>query len=257
MSADSSGPCFDVMTDEELAVRVLDACRRHAEIEREMAGLLAMAQQRRFWAEQGSVSLAAWVETRSGQRREDVNRLRKLGEGIRSFPALAELPIANAQLVLSCKPTCDEDVDLLVGLGHKLPLRDFAVATQRWKFLRDANGTEPEPEPARSELHLFKLLNGSYSVRGTLTGTDAQIIVAALEGEVDRALRNGRDRDPADEGLTVPGRGPPRSAERSPCETTAVSFPAVTDHLPGATSTTATIGITAENQTRQRRPSLP
>ena len=203
MSADILEPDFYAMTDGEIAAQVLDACHRHAELEREMAQLLAVAQQRRFWAEQGAVSLGTWVETRTGHRRDDINRLRKLGQGIRSFPAIAELPVAKAQLVLSCKPASDEDAALLVGLGHKLPLRDFAVATQRWKSLRDANGTEPDAEPTRSELHLSQLLNGSYSVRGTLTGTDAKIIVAALEGEVDRALRNRRNHDPADEDLTV------------------------------------------------------
>ena len=203
MSADTTDCYLDAMTDDEVAAQLLDACCRHAELEREMAGLLTVAQQRRFWAEQGAVSLSAWVETRTGHRREDINRLRRLGQGIRSFPALAELPIATAQLVLSCKPATDDDADLLVGLGHKLPLRDFAQAAQRWKSLRDANGTEPDAEPTRSELHLSPLLNGSYSVRGTLTGTDAKMIVAALEGEVDRALRNRRNGDPADEDLTV------------------------------------------------------
>jgi hypothetical protein len=86
-----------------------------------------------------------------------------------------------------------------------LDAEGFRLMARHWlASADDASNTEPAgPKDEVSRLHMSRTLDGWLRLDGLFTPQDADLLDAALDGGVDRALRAARDGDPSVEALPV------------------------------------------------------
>jgi hypothetical protein len=93
------------------------------------------------------------------------------------------------------------DEAMLVDQAGRLDADSFGVVARQWE--EHAAAVEaPDPttvttlEPV-DELHLSRTFDGRYQLDGSFSAATGQLVYAALDAEVDRQLRAGRDGDPS------------------------------------------------------------
>ncbi len=190
------------VVDAEMGGVLLDLYRIMDQIDALERELLSATSVMVFWAAEGATSLGAWVEARTGRPREQVRECARLGHAVASLPvvAAAGLPPRKVRLIVDCRPVTAEDEELLVCLARELPLRDFAAATTEWRARRDADGTEPSPEPVQSEVSIAQHADGYWAINGTLAPDDGALVNAVLDAGAQRAMRAREAGDPTETG---------------------------------------------------------
>jgi hypothetical protein len=100
------------------------------------------------------------------------------------------------------------DEDVLVAEAERLDADAFAVLAREWEA-RAAAVDGPDPTladvvEACDELHVSRTFDGRYQLNGNFGANTGGLLSAALDAEVDRHLRAGRDADAS--GTPAPSR---------------------------------------------------
>jgi hypothetical protein len=163
------------------------------------------------WAEDGSLSLAAWLAAHGRRSAKEAHRevltAKRLGQLPTTAAAWAEGVLSSSQVGAVVANVSAERAGLYAAHEEELTpvlaglsVRDTAAAMRSWRLHAEATSDGPEPPCRPSELHLSETLDGRRELSGHLSVEDAAVVEAAIA-----AAR----RD------VGPGEGPlPSAAER-------------------------------------------
>ena len=166
------------------------------------------------WAEDGSLSLAAWLAAHGRRSREEAHREAVVSKRLGQLPATAAAwaqgalsssqvgaVVANVSAEHASLYAADED-ELTPALAV-LSVRDTAAAMRSWRLHAEATSDGPEPASRPSELHLSETLEGRRELSGHLSVEDAAVVEAAIAAAA-------RDFDPGE--LPLPSAAERRAA---------------------------------------------
>jgi hypothetical protein len=194
----SDGELLDDLGELERASRTLEAerARRTAEVERRGA-----------CAEDGYLSVIAWLVHRLGVAASAARSQVRLGRSLQRMPGTrhalleGEIAVAAALLLADAQVADPEEFArselMLVDLARRLPVRDLIRAIEHWKMLADPRASERRF--ARRALYVSPTLDGMVRVDGDLDPETGQTLITAIRSMVDRSARgDGTDlRTPA------------------------------------------------------------
>ena len=201
----------DEFADRELGDLVINTERLLNAVHALSATALEVFQRRGNWAAEGSMSAASWAAARTGSSTWSLRARVRQGAGLQRLPS-ACLPARVGQLSpqhLDALAACARrhldraklDEAMLVDQAGWLDADSFGVVARQWE--EHAAAVEaPDPttvttlEPV-DELHLSRTFDGRYQLDGSFSAATGQLVYAALDAEVDRQLRAGRDGDPS------------------------------------------------------------
>jgi len=188
---------------EELAA-VLD-CLQVAPVAREIEELLA--QQDRLdamvsealgafdagggWAEDGSLSLSAWLVAHGRRSRKEACREALISKRLSQLPATAAAwaagVLSSSQVAAVVANVSAEHANLygaheeeLTPVLAGLSVRDTAAAMRSWRLHAEATSDGPEPTSRPSEFYLSVTLEGRRVPSGHLCPEDAAVVEAAI-----------------------------------------------------------------------------
>ena len=192
-----------VKSVEELAA-VLD-CLQVAPVAREIEELLA--QQDRLdamvsealgafdagvgWAEDGSLSLSAWLVAHGRRSRKEACREALISKRLSQLPATAAAwaagVLSSSQVAAVVANVSAEHANLygaheeeLTPVLAGLSVRDTAAAMRSWRLHAEATSDGPEPTSRPSEFYLSVTLEGRRVPSGHLCPEDAAVVEAAI-----------------------------------------------------------------------------
>jgi hypothetical protein len=190
----SDGKLLDDLGELERASRTLEAerARRTAEVERRGA-----------CAEDGYLSVIAWLVHRLGVPASAARSQVRLGRSLQRMPGTrhalleGEIAVAAALLLADAQVADPEEFArselMLVDLARRLPVRDLIRAIEHWKMLADPRASERRF--ARRALYVSPTLDGMVRVDGDLDPETGQTLITALGSMVDRSAREGGGTD--------------------------------------------------------------
>ena len=178
------------------------------------AAVLDKFQTNGGWAEDGALSAAAWTAERTGSARAGLRSRVRQGSAMKLLPTVAaeayagRLSSEHLRAMSDCArrhPQLAADHELvLLEQARTLKAEGFRLATRHWLAAAE-RPVELEP-PRRgqvSRLHASRTFEGWLRIDGLLAPHDADLVEAALDAGVDRALRAARDGDPSVEDQPV------------------------------------------------------
>jgi hypothetical protein len=194
----SDGKLLDDLGELERASRTLEAerARRTAEVERRGA-----------CAEDGYLSVIAWLVHRLGVAASAARSQVRLARSLQRMPGTrhalleGEIAVAAALLLADALAADPEEFArselMLVDLARRLPVRDLIRAIEHWKMLADPRAAEAASERrfARRALYVSPTLDGMVRVDGDLDPETGQTLITALGSMVDRSAREGGGTD--------------------------------------------------------------
>lgn len=166
------------------------------------------------WAADGALSAAVWTAERTGSARAGLRNRVRQGAALAQLDAVAaearagRLSPDHLRAVGSCvrrRPhLAARDEHLFVEQSAALGAEGFGAATRHWLSIADDvtdDVADDEVAPLAadqvSRLNASRTLNGWLRVDGLFAPQDADLLEAALDAGVDRALRAARDGDPS------------------------------------------------------------
>jgi hypothetical protein len=193
------------LTPDEL----LHALAAHERETARLALAVRSIEQRRDWAADGSVSMAAWLRTHARMSAGDANRWVRLGRFLDRFPTVADAAVVH-RLSLSqlnvLRQACPERLEVIladmqteiVDTLAPLDIADTHTACAVWRQRADALIDGPEPAVVDRELVTTFAADGTLAGRFVLDPAAAvqfeQAIRNAVTWEGDQDLRNHRQR---------------------------------------------------------------
>ena len=168
----------------------------------------------RCWAEDGSLSLTAWLAAHGRRSRKEAHREALTAKRLSQLPttatAWAEGVLSSSQVgaVVANVPAEHAGLyaaheDELTPVLAALSVRDTAAAMRSWRLHAEATTDGPEPASRPSELYLSETLDGRRELSGHLSAEDDAVVEAAIAAA-------GRDYDPAE--LPLPSAAERRAA---------------------------------------------
>jgi hypothetical protein len=143
------------------------------------------------WAEDGSLSLTAWLAAHGRRSRKEAHREAVISKRLAQLPvtaaAWAQGVLSSSQVGAVVANVSAEHASLyaahedeLTPLLACLSVRDTAAAMRSWRLHAEAisDGTEPASRP--SEFHLSETLDGRREVSGHLSLEDDAVVEAAI-----------------------------------------------------------------------------
>jgi hypothetical protein len=168
----------------------------------------------RGWAEDGSLSLSAWLAAHGRRSRKEAHREAVISKRLAQLPvtaaawaggALSSSQVGAVVANVSAEHAslyCDHEDELTPVLAT-LSVRDTAAAMRSWRLHAEATTDGPEAPCRPSELHLSETLDGRRELSGHLSVEDAAVVEAAIAAA-------GRDFDPGE--LPLPSAAERRAA---------------------------------------------
>jgi hypothetical protein len=154
------------------------------------------------WAEDGSLSLTAWLAAHGRRSGKDAHREAVTAKRLSQLPATAAAwaggvlsssqvgaVVANVSAEHASLYAAHEDE--LTPVLAALSVRDTAAAMRSWRLHAEATTGGSEPASRPTELHLSETLDGRRELSGHLSAEDAAVVEAAIAAA-------GRDFDPAE-----------------------------------------------------------
>jgi hypothetical protein len=168
----------------------------------------------RCWAEDGSLSLTAWLAAHGRRSRREAYREAVTAKRLSQLPttaaAWAEGVLSSSQVGAVVANVSAEHASLyaahedeLTPMLAALSVRGTAAAMRSWRLHAEAAEDGPEAVSRPSELHLSETLDGRRELSGHLSVEDAAVVEAAIAAA-------GRDFDPAE--LPLPSAAERRAA---------------------------------------------
>ena len=178
------------------------------------AALLERFEQDGGWALDGALSAAAWTAQRTGSARASLLSRRRQGAALVQLPAVADrarsgrLSTDHLRSIGDCvrrHPRLATDHEQIwVEQAEALGAERFRLATRHWlAAAEDQVELEPTERAQVSTLHTSRTFEGWLRIDGLLAPHDADLVEAAIDVGVDRALRDARDGDPSVEGVAA------------------------------------------------------
>lgn len=168
----------------------------------------------RCWAEDGSLSLTAWLAAHGRRSRREAYREAVTAKRLSQLPttaaAWAEGVLSSSQVGAVVANVSAEHASLyaahedeLTPVLAGLSVRGTAAAMRSWRLHAEATEDGPEAVSRPSELHLSETLDGRRELSGHLSVEDAAVVEAAIAAA-------GCDFDPAE--LPLPSAAERRAA---------------------------------------------
>ena len=168
----------------------------------------------RCWAEDGSLSLTAWLAAHGRRSRKEAHREALTAKRLSQLPttatAWAEGVLSSSQVgaVVANVPAEHAGLyaaheDELTPVLAALSVRDTAAAMRSWRLHAEATTDGAEPASRPSEFYLSETLEGRRELSGHLSAEDDAVVEAAIAAA-------GRDYDPAE--LPLPSAAERRAA---------------------------------------------
>ena len=156
----------------------------------------------RCWAEDGSLSLTAWLAAHGRRSRKEAHREALTAKRLAQLPATAaawaEGALSSSQVgaVVANVPAEHAGLyaaheDELTPVLAALSVRDTAAAMRSWRLHAEATTDGSEPSSHPSELYLSETLAGRRELSGHVSDEDGAVVEAALAAA-------GRDFGPAE-----------------------------------------------------------
>ena len=180
-------------------------------LDAKISEVLRVFDAERGWAEDGSLSLTAWLAAHGRRSRREAHREALTAKRLVQLPATAAAwaggALSSSQVGAVVANVSAEHASLyathegeLTPVLAGLSVRDTAAAMRSWRLHAEATVDGPEPAFRPSELYFSETLDGRRELSGHLSVEDAAVVEAAIAAAV------------CDVGL---GEGPlPSAAER-------------------------------------------
>ena len=205
---------MELIDGEELPAVVLELEQLCNAVHALSAAVLDKFQTNGGWAVDGALSAAAWTAERTGSARAGLRSRVRQGAAMKLLPTVAaeayagRLSTEHLRAMSDCArrhPQLAADHELvLLEQAKTLKAEGFRLATRHWlAAAEDQVELEPTERAQVSTLHTSRTFEGWLRIDGLLAPHDADLVEAALDAGVDRALRDARDGDPSVEGQPV------------------------------------------------------
>jgi hypothetical protein len=166
------------------------------------------------WAEDGSLSLTAWLAAHGRRSRKEAHREAVTSKRLAQLPTTAAAweagVLSSSQVAAVVANVSAEHASLyaahedeLTPVLAALSVRDTAAAMRSWRLHAEATSDGPEPVSRPSVLHLSETLDGRHELSGHLSVEDAAVVEAAIAAAA-------RDFDPTE--LPLPSAAERRAA---------------------------------------------
>jgi hypothetical protein len=143
------------------------------------------------WAEDGSLSLSAWLVAHARRSRKEAYREALISKRLAQLPATAAAwaqgALSSSQVAAVVANVSAEHASLyaahedeLTPVLATLSVRDTAAAMRSWRLHAEATGDGPEPPCRPSEFHLPETLDGRRELSGHLCVEDGAVVEAAI-----------------------------------------------------------------------------
>jgi hypothetical protein len=152
---------------------------------------LGVFEAEQGWAEDGSLSLTAWLAAHGRRSRKEAHREAVTAKRLSALPvtatAWAEGVLSSSQVGAVVANVSAEHASLyasheeeLTPVLASLSVRDTAAAMRSWRLHAEAttDGTEPPARP--SEIHLDETLYGRHELSGHFSDEDDAVVEAAI-----------------------------------------------------------------------------
>jgi Domain of unknown function (DUF222) len=211
---------LDELDGREFAGRLQDLERLARRVERTIVGVLAEADRRAVWSEDGHRSVRGWSQaTCRWSYGETTARLRTaallhklplVDEAMRSggvgVAQVRELARAGANP--RCGSQLGEVAELLVGHAQTLPFDDFRRVVARWEALADADGAHHDHEAAHDSRTVnLDPVGAGWELRGRCGASQgaamAEILDRFTDAEYHADVDDARRRLAADTPVTA------------------------------------------------------
>jgi hypothetical protein len=143
------------------------------------------------WAEDGSLSLSAWLVAHARRSRKEAYREALISKRLAQLPATAAAwaqgALSSSQVAAVVANVSAEHASLyaahedeLTPVLASLSVRDTAAAMRSWRLHAEATTDGPEPPSRPSEFYLSETLEGRRVPSGHLCVEDAAVVEAAI-----------------------------------------------------------------------------
>jgi hypothetical protein len=183
-------------------------------LDAKISGILRVFEAELGWAEDGSLSLTAWLAAHGRRSRKEAHREAVISKRLSQLPATAAAwaqgllsssqvgaVVANVSAEHASLYAAHEDE--LTPVLAALSVRDTAAAMRSWRLHAEATEDGNEPPSRPSELHLSETLDGRRELFGPLSVEDSAVVEAAIAAA-------SRDFDPTE--LPLPSAAERRAA---------------------------------------------
>jgi hypothetical protein len=183
-------------------------------LDAKISGILRVFEAELGWAEDGSLSLTAWLAAHGRRSRKEAHREAVISKRLSQLPATAaawaqgELSssqvgavVANVSAEHASLYAAHEDE--LTPVLATLSVRDTAAAMRSWRLHAEATSDGAEPATHPSDFHLSETLEGRRELSGHLSVEDSAVVEAAIAAA-------SRDFDPTE--LPLPSAAERRAA---------------------------------------------
>lgn len=160
-------------------------------LDAKLSEVLGVFEAELGWAEDGSLSLTAWLAAHGRRSRKEAYREAVTARRVSALPATAAAwaqgVLSSSQVAAVVANVSAEHANLyaahedeLTPLLASLSVRDTAAAMRSWRLHAEAisDGTEPASRP--SEFHLSETLEGRRELSGHLSLEDTAVVEAAI-----------------------------------------------------------------------------
>ena len=151
---------LDVLDGRALAGRLQDLERLARRVERTIVGVVAEADRRAVWSEDGHRSVRGWSQATCRWSYGETSARLRTAALLHKLPLVDEVmrsgvvgvvqvrELARAGANPRCGSQLGEVADVLVGHAQSLPFDDFRRVVARWEALADADGAHHDHEAA-------------------------------------------------------------------------------------------------------------
>jgi hypothetical protein len=176
-------------------------------LEAEPARRTVEVERRGPCAEDGYLSVIAWLVHRLGVPASAARSQVRLGRSLQRMPGVrhalleGEIAVAAALLLADAQAAdpkgFERSEQMLLELARTLSVRDLTRAVEHWKMLADPRAAEAAAERrfVRRALFVSPTLDGMVRIDGDLDPETGQTLITALGSMVDRSAR-GDGTDP-------------------------------------------------------------
>ena len=183
-------------------------------LDAKISGILRVFEAELGWAEDGSLSLTAWLAAHGRGSRKEAHREAVISNRLSQLPvtaaAWAEGALSSSQVGAVVANVSAEHASLyaaheeeLTPVLATLSVSDTAAAMRSWRLHAEATADGAEAPCRPSELHLSETLEGRRELSGHLSVEDSGVVEAAIAAA-------SRDFDPTE--LPLPSAAERRAA---------------------------------------------
>jgi hypothetical protein len=193
--------------DDELSSDLVELEHVMRGMEAERSRRLAEFERRAPFADDGFLSITAWLVARLGMAASDAGRRVRLARALAQMPLVADA-LATGQIgvpaveLLNGARGSDPDAfarceDALLDAARSLPIAGLRRVVEYWRQAQDLAAAERDQDVAfeRRRLHVSPSLDGMVRIDGDLDPETGQAVIAAVRAVMDADARSGDRTD--------------------------------------------------------------